>query len=300
VNPSLEGYATAIFEGADRATLADELAAVERFVEGSEELRSALTDTGLLRASRRAALSELLEGRVSDEARRLASFAVSAVRAPDVLAALKWVAHRARSGAGEQLTLLGHQAARQRIGGYAAALFESMGASDLEEAEDQLFRFARVVEANPPLRAVLTDRELPIPVRQGVVDDLLSGKVEPASLRLVHFVVAGGRPRDFVGALDWLVERTAEARGWRVAHVRTSETITDPQREAMGTALARLVGVPVELQVTIDPDLLSGAIVEVGDLRVDASARGRLERLREELVPAFPGAERERRGTGEP
>lgn len=299
MNPAVEGYSSAVLETEDRPALAAELDAIERLVQGSAELRTALTDTGIAPASRRAVLSDLLEDRVSDPARRLEAYVVSAVHASDVLAALHWVAHEAAAQGTEKLALLGHQAARQRIGGYADAVFESMTIGQLGEVEDQLFRFARIVESNPQLRATLTDRELPVEVRRDVIDTLLSGRVEPATLRLVRFVIAGGRPRDFVGALDWLVERTAQARGWRVAHVRSAAAIAGVQRDTMAAALGQLAGSPVELQVTIDPELLSGAIVEIGDLRVDASARGRLERLRDELVPADGWIQRER-GTGEP
>src|SRR5579875_1516857 len=279
MNPAVEGYSAAILETADSAAVVAELGAVVRMVEAHDELRSVLTDTALASPLRRA---------------------VVAVRAPDALGALRWVAARAGEETPAELSLLGHRAARERIGGYADALFEVASPPQLEEVEDQLFRFARVVESDPQLRGVLTDRELPVELRQAVVRDLLADKVDPLTARLVSFVIAGGRPRDFVGALDWLVERTARARGWRVARVRSAATIDRAQQEAMAAALGRMVGAPVELQVRIDPELLSGAVVEVGDLRVDASARGRLERLREELVPALAGANGLERGTGGP
>lgn len=298
MNPAVEGYTSEIVEAADPAELAAQLGAIERMVERTPALRSALTDTAVEPRARRAILAELLESKVGDPARRLAAYVVSAVPAPDALGALNWVAHRAASPA-ETPTLLGHQAARERVGGYAAAVFEELSTEQLEEVEDQLFRFARIVEAHPDLRADLTDRELPVEVRQGIVQDLLEHKVDAATLRLLRFLIAGGRPRDFLGALDWLVEKTAEARGWRVAHVHSAVPIDDAQRDELSGALGRLAGVPVELQVTIVPELIGGAIVQIGNLRVDSSARGRLDRLREELVPAGNAAERGR-GTGEP
>jgi len=285
VNPALEGYTAAILEtvGAeDRARLATDLAAIEQLVERNGELRAALTDTAVPPPARRAVLSELLQGRVSDPARRMAAFAVAAVRAGDVISALSWLHHRSQSHEPIELTLLGHLAARQRIGGYATAVFEETGTAELEEIEDQLFRFARIAESNPPLLAEMTDREIPVAVRQAVVDDLLASKVEPATLRLIRFVVAGGRARDFIGALDWLVERTANARGWRVARVGAAEELDAQQRDALAAALSHMTGGPVELQVILDPDLLGGVVVGIGDLRVDSSVRGKLERLRED------------------
>jgi F-type H+-transporting ATPase subunit delta len=294
MNPAVEGYTTAIFETADdRNTLASELAAIERLVGGNAELNAALTDTSVPGPARRAVLSELLDGRVAESARRLASFTVGAVSAPDVPVALNWIGHRARSNADGhvlELALLGHQAARARVGGYAAAVFEDADTAQLEEIEDQLFRFARIVESTPALRSALTDRDLQVEARQGLVDQLLSDRADAAAQRLVRFVVAGGRPRDFVGALDWLVVQTASARGWRVARVRSAEPIEDAQRRQLAESLSNFTGSSVELQVTLDQDLLGGAVVQIGDLQIDASARGRLNHLREELLPAGHGA----------
>ena len=172
------------------------------------------------------------------------------------------------------------------MAGYATALHEDMSTAELESLEDDLFRFARIVAATPPLRAALTDRDLDVAARQGLVDELLEGKVPATTLALVRYVVTGGRARDFVGTLDFLVEQTAEARGWRIAHVRAAAPIDEAQQTMLTDSLAGLAGQPVELQVVIDESLLSGALIRIGDLQVDATARGRIDALREHLVPA--------------
>ena len=118
------------------------------------------------------------------------------------------------------------------MAGYAAAVFESVAVSDLEEIEDQLFRFARTVEASRALRGALGDRELPVALRQGVVGDLLGDQVLPATLRLAYYVIRGGRARDVVGTLDALVVEAARARGWRVARVNAADGVDDAQQPA--------------------------------------------------------------------
>ncbi|HEY3941912.1 MAG TPA: F0F1 ATP synthase subunit delta [Acidimicrobiales bacterium] len=291
MNPRLEGYTAAVLEapGADAAALADDLAAVERAVLSNGALRSALTDTAVPGAGRRAVIEDLLADRVAPDARRIVGFAAEAVPAPEVPSAIGWTAQRARlvaesRGSGE--SPLGHSQARERVGGFAAAQFEGLDVRALEEVEDELFRFARVVESTPELRAVLTDPELPAAARRGVVRSLLSGRALEATVRLVEFTVVGGRARDLVGTLDWLVERTAQARGWRVARVRSAGDVDGEEREQLVSSLSRLAGQPVELQVTQDPALLAGVLLEIGDLQVDATAIGRLRALREHLSPA--------------
>lgn len=308
MNPALQGYSTAVFEavGAEQMVgLADELESIERLVVSTPALRAALTDTAVPASARQGVLRDILEGKVSEPARQLAAFTVAAVHAPDTVTALNWVALRAlrlSDGVNEPEPPLSLMRARERVGGYAQAIFESMSTSDLENMEDELFRFARIVQSTPSLRGALVDRDLAVEARQGLITQLLEGKVQPGTLALVRYVVAGGRARDIVGTLDWLVEQTAAARGWRIARVRAAAPVEDEQRTSLSQTLATLAGSPVELQVVLDPSLLSGAVIQIGDLQVDATARGRLNALREHLTSGgwddkFGGGDAQPRGT---
>jgi F-type H+-transporting ATPase subunit delta len=291
VNPKLQGYASAVFEAVapeERARFADEVRSIEHLVVTTPALRSALTDTAVSGTARQAIMRDILEGKVSGPARQVSAFAVGAVPAPDVVTALDWVSLRASrlaEGIVEPELALSLLQARQRVGGFAQATFEPMSTGELENMEDELFRFARIVESTPALRRALVDRELSVPDRQAIVSQLLEGKVQARTLSLVRYVIAGGRARDVVGTLDWLVEQTAAARGWRIARVRAAAPVEAAQQTDLSETLAGLAGSPVELQVVIDPSLLSGAVIEIGDLQVDATARGRLNALREHLVP---------------
>ena len=292
MNPTLQGYAAAVLEAAPASSLgaiADDVAAIERAAVSNAPLRAALTDTSVPGRVRRAVMLDLLEGKVSAEARRLAAFACLVVPAPHVPAALAWLSARARHAAEGRVMEeppLSLTQARERVGGYATTLYEDMAYEQLESLEDDLFRFGRIVASTPSLRAALTDRDLDVAARQGLVDQLLEGKVPTTTLALVRYVVTGGRARDFVGTLDYLVEQTAAARGWRIAHVRAAAPIDEEQQTTLSDSLAGLAGRPVELQVVIDEELLSGALIRIGDLQVDATARGRIDALREHLVPA--------------
>jgi F-type H+-transporting ATPase subunit delta len=291
VNPTLQGYTAAVLEAAGPgalAGLASDLDAIDRLVKSNTTLRSALTDTTVRGPARRALMLDLLAGRVSDPARRLAAFAVSAVGAPQVPAAVDWVAIRARHEAEGQHydeTPLSLTQSRERVGGFATAVDEDLSHAELESLEDDLFRFARIVAATPALRAALVDRDLAVEARQGLASQLLEGKVQPSTVALVRYVVAGGRARDIVGTLNWLVEQTARARGWRIARVHAAAPIEDQQQTTLSDSLAVLAGAPVELQIIVDEALLSGVVIQIGDLQVDATARGRIDALREHLMP---------------
>lgn len=291
MNPALQGYSAAVCEAAGSAALvgiAADLEEIEQLVLANMALRAALSDTSISGAARRAVMLDLLEGKVSPEARRLAAYACMAVGAPEVAGALGWLATRVRhlsEGEDEEPSLSLTQS-RERVGGYATAVYEDMSNTELESLEDDLFRFARIVASTPPLRSALTDRDLDVEARQGLVTQLLSGKVPATSERLARYAVTGGRARDFVGTLDFLVELTAKARGWRIARVRAAAPIDDAQRSELSDSLGALAGQPVELQVEVDESLLGGALIQIGDLQVDATARGRIDALREHITPA--------------
>lgn len=291
MNPALQGYLAAVEESlADPGPLSEagvQLRELAEVVEASPALLSTVNDGSIPVAARRSVLASLLEGKVMADVARLVHQAVTVVPAGEVVSAFRWLGGRLeRRGAGEQSAeeILGRMGSRHRVEGYAAAVFEGLSASDLEEVEDQLFRFARTVESDRALRLALGDRDLPVDVRQQVVSQLLGGKVLVATERLVRYAVRGGRARDIVITLDALVESAARARGWRVARVQTADAIDGTQGSALCDALSQLTGHPVDLQVTVDPALLGGVVVQVGDLLVDSSTRHRLDELKERLL----------------
>jgi F-type H+-transporting ATPase subunit delta len=297
MNPSLMGYEAAVLEGLDataRRQVADELGSLEVAVAADPALRAALTDTSIAPGPRRAVVADLLDGKVSAPAARVAAYAAFSSPAQDVPTSITEAALRARAVVEDRdldepaLSVL---QARRRVGGYAAAVFEDEPAATLDGVEDDLFHWARAIASSDPLRRALTNRDLPALDRSRLVADLLAGRAHPVTLRLATYAVVGGRARDLLGTLDWLVDAVAAERGWRVARVWSAREVDAGSRERLAETLRTLVGRPVELEVDLQPELLGGVLVEVGDLRVDATARGRLEAFREHLT-ADRGAHR--------
>jgi F-type H+-transporting ATPase subunit delta len=301
MNAALQGYLAAVEESlAEQGALADaaaELRGVAELVDAHTELALAINDGSVPIVARRAVLDDLLDGKVRPEVRRLVHQAVTLIPPAELQVSFHWLAARvvdaAARGAGTRLPedepVLGRLGSRNRVWGYAAAVLETLPTADLEEVEDQLFRFARTVEASLPLRRALGDRDLPVARRQEVIGDLLGDRVLPATRRLAAYAVQGGRARDILATLDGLVEEAARTRGWRVARVKAADEVDEASRGRMGEALGRLTGAPVELQVAIDPQLLGGVVVQIGDLLVDGTTRHRLDELKEHLLVSGTG-----------
>ncbi|MEC8485889.1 MAG: F0F1 ATP synthase subunit delta, partial [Actinomycetota bacterium] len=110
-----------------------------------------------------------------------------------------------------------------RIEGYARALFEIARAEgNLDEVEDELFRFARSYESSDALRAALTDDMVPADRRQGIVESLLEGQATSTTMQLVSMVIGSGRGRDLPEIIDSLVARASASKDLAVAEVRTA------------------------------------------------------------------------------
>lgn len=168
-----------------------------------------------------------------------------------------------------------------RIDAYANALFEVARAEgNLDEVEDELFRFARVLESNDELRNTLTDEMIPAARRQAVVETLLGGKASPTTASLVSFVVGAGRGRDLPAIIARLVERAAASKQRSVAEVRSAVPLSDDQVTRLAAALANATGKQVEVKVIVDPSVLGGLVATVGDEVIDGSVRTRLDQLK--------------------
>ncbi|MBW4029290.1 MAG: hypothetical protein HIU57_01260 [Acidobacteria bacterium] len=287
--PKLEGYAAALLGALDEATLTTvvaQLGSLERAILAQPELRGMLSDTSLTGVVRGRVLREVLDAKVDAATLRVVVYAATVVPAQEVATAIGELAQVAlvldETGAFNQRSL-GLLAARRRVAGYADALLEDTTTDEFARIEEELFRWARTIEENLELRRVLLDRDAPLGSRLGLLNQLLATKVAPVTLRLARYVIEGGRPRDVVGTLDFTVDYVAQARNWRVARVHTARALDDAAQAELVRSLAALTGTNVELQIAEEADLLGGVLVEVGDVRLDASTRGRLAALHDSV-----------------
>jgi F-type H+-transporting ATPase subunit delta len=288
--PKLEGFASAVLGRLDATSLARvtaDLESIDSTIQSRPDLSAVLTDTSISHVARGQVVNDLLENKVSAEALRLAVYAASAVPAQEVPRSLGDLVFSARAlrDAGEfPHPSLGLLDARRRVAGFADALLEEIDTESFSTIEDDLFRWARTVEGNEGLRQLLLDRDAPLESRLGLTNQLLEGKVDPVSLALAQFAVIGGRPRDVVGTLDYLVNYVAQSRDWRVARVYTARELNAEVQHELADSLHAITGKDVELQVADDPSLLGGVLVEIGDLRLDASTKGRLGALHDAVA----------------
>ncbi|MGD0220059.1 MAG: ATP synthase F1 subunit delta [Acidimicrobiales bacterium] len=295
----IRGYAAAVFESARSAGRLDaargDLVEFSRALTASEKLRLVLVDHAVATTTRRAIVADLLANRATPEASALLSFAVGVEQPSDLPVSVAVLVELAedecrRSGsrsAVEMEPAAARGVVRARLGGYAERVLEELSAApELDEVENELFAIARLLDGNRTLRQTLGDQNLPLSGKVAVVDDLLADACRPASVRLVRYLLRAGHVRDLVGTCDWLVALAAAERGRRVASVRSAVALRPAERRRIAAALSRIVGREVEVRDVVDPTVVGGVLVSVGDLIIDGTVRLRVERLRDLLVQA--------------
>jgi len=172
----------------------------------------------------------------------------------------------------------------QRVEAYAQAFMRIARAEQQGTAvEDDLFRFARALEANDELRTALGDRSVPAERRIAVVEELMGGVGVPVSVGLVSMVVGADRAGELPAVVDRFLELSAEGRRHDVAEVRAAVPLDDQVRERLAQALGDATGKQVEVKVVVDPSVLGGIVARIGDTVIDGTVRRKLEQLKERI-----------------
>lgn len=173
----------------------------------------------------------------------------------------------------------------KQIEGYARALFEVTRAEDVvERVSDELFRFARTVDASSELRSALTDPGSIGEAKSRIVSELLDAKAHPVTVRLVTMLVEAGRARDLGRIVERFTRISSEHGQAAVAEVRVAAPISDEQRTRLAEVLTATKGRPVDVKVIVDPTVLGGVVTTIGDEVIDGSVRRRLDQLRASLL----------------
>lgn len=241
------------------AGLADELFALTSLVESNPSLRRALTDPTSSEQARRGLIETLLGDKVSQAAR--AVIAEASVR--------RW-------GGGWTLAgVLEREAVRALLG-------RAQQLGQLDNVEDELFRLGRIVDADHGLRDALSNHRVPLAARQDLLTGLLAGKVSQPTSELARRAVAA-RDRTFDLTLENYLQLAASIRQRAVAQVRVARPLTEAQAERLRAALTRQLGREVNLQVTVDPEVLGGVRVQVGDEVIEGTVSSKLEEARRHL-----------------
>jgi F-type H+-transporting ATPase subunit delta len=256
--PATSRPAPARAETADK--VGDELFAVVRLLDSEHGLRRALADPTKPSEEKAAVVRRLLHGQVSAETEDLVAAA----------AAARWASPSDLADAVEQLAI------------EALTLAAQLGGT-LDDLEDDLFRFGRLVSGQPGLREALIG-SAPVDAKRSLLTNLLGGKVSGPSLSLITQVLTHPRGRSPQAALDLCAAIAARRREQLIAEVRVAAELTVEQRRRLAAALTEAYGQGIHLNVVHDPAVIGGLSVRIGDELIDGTAATRLAEVRRKLA----------------
>lgn len=246
---------------ADPMVLAGDLFAVSATLDSSAALRRAIVDPSREPSARQGLAKRLFGGKITD----------AALEVLTSLAGGRWAADRDFTDSVENLAV-------------EAAVVSADRAGRLDDLEDELFRFGRVVDGNHPLREAVTDRSRSAADKATLVATLLGDKVGPETQLLTRQAVVAPRGRRFDRAVE-VYEAIAAKRREELTATVTSAVALDPtQRARLGAALSEIYGRQVQLNLAVDPEVLGGIRVAIGDEVVDGTILRRLDDARRRLA----------------
>jgi len=240
--------------------LGAELFSVARLLDGTGALRRALTDPARPQDARVALVGQLFGGKISTQAQEILTAAVAG----------RWVSSRDLGDALDQLSV-------------EAEVANADDRRKLDDVEDELFRLERIVAAERGLSDKLSDRNIPVAARQELLAGLLQGKADAATVRLAERAV-DGRGRSFAAAMRSYQVAAAARRNASIATVRVATDLSEADRTRLADALGRQYGRDIQLNVIVDPNVVGGVRVDIGDEVIDGTIAARLDEAQRRIA----------------
>jgi F-type H+-transporting ATPase subunit delta len=249
-----QAFVAALAGGADVSALAEDLFGVTAALDSSASLRRALVDPS--RDTR--AKHGLVDGLFGPRTRTAATDILK------VLVSQRWADDQDLGDATESLAV-------------EAVVASAEAGGRLDALEDELFRFGRVVAADSALREALSAHGGDEAAKVALVEALLEGKASPEAILLVLQAAISSRGRRFGRVLESYLAIAAIRREQLTATVTAAFSLDDAQSERLAQALSRIYGRTVQINVVLDPTVVGGLRVQVGDEVVDGTILRRLQ-----------------------
>jgi F-type H+-transporting ATPase subunit delta len=167
---------------------------------------------------------------------------------------------------------------------YARALYDAaLERGRVAEAQEQLAAVAEAMAEVPQLRSVIGNPQIDAESKAAVLE-AAAGEPDEIVANFLKLVAAKGRAGSVEGIRSELDRIVAHAEGQLSVTLTTAYELSEGEARDIVARIEKASGRKVEAERKVDPDLIGGIVLEAGSLRADASVRGRLERMRLDLL----------------
>lgn len=256
----VDALEASVATGADAGRIADDLFGVAAMLRREPALRRVATDVSVAPEAKGNLVRGILGDRLEAASSELVARAVT----------LRWAA----------TVDLGY--ALEHVG-VVAAVKAAEQAGEADALEDELFGFERLVSENPQLRDALSDPARSETDKRRLLEDLLGGRATASLARLAGQAVSGTH-RTVAVAIEEYQKIAAEHRNRLVATVLVARGLSEADQQRLHEALAEQYHRPVHLNVVVDPEVIGGMKVEIGDDVIDGTVASRLDEARRRLA----------------
>lgn len=245
-------------DAAELARLGDDLVGVADLLRSEPGLRRVATDPTTEADAKARLFRGILDGRVAAASLEIVVDAIGR----------RWTATRDLADTLEYLGVV--------------AIVRSVS-EQADRLSDELFAVGELISAEDGLRAALSDPVRSVEDKAALVRGLLEGKALPATVTLTVLALNGSH-RTVNVALTEYQKIAAGVYGESVATVQVARDLDERDRARLIAALTEQYGRPVHLNVMVDPELVGGMRVEIGDDVIDGSVSARLDDARRLLA----------------
>jgi F-type H+-transporting ATPase subunit delta len=163
-------------------------------------------------------------------------------------------------------------------------LYDAEAAGSLGEIEDELFRFERILEAEPQLTTLLDSAAQPTDRRVELLRTLVSTKVTPTAMLLLEHAIRSGRRRGITAAISRLLEDAAARQDRSIARVISAVPLTDAQESRLSAVLSEYFRRRISVRTAVEPAVRGGLMIRIGDEVIDGTVSTRLALARNALA----------------
>lgn len=256
-----DAFAAALGSGADGSALAEDLFGVTAALDSSASLRRALVDPSRSAAAKRGLVESLFGPKLS----------AAATDVLKVLVSQRWADDQDLADSIESLAV-------------EAVVASAEANGRLDDLEDELFRFERIVAADQGLRDALAAHGGDENVKAALVESLLEGKASPGTIRLARQAAIAPRGRRFDRVLESYLAIAAKRREQLTAMVTAAVALDNTQRQRLASALSGIYHRSVQINVVLDAEVIGGIRVQVGDEVLDGTVLRRLQEAERALL----------------